>query len=172
MDVLDHLTQEHRKAESLMASLAETDPGAERDRLIAELEDALTTHMAVEEQFLYPIVEDAIGAEDVEEAHTEHQLARDGLAALRETAGLPGFGAALDMLEAGIAHHVSEEEKDMFPELRKKAADAIEALDPEVLEAAAGATRQELYDAAREADIAGRSQMSKTELSDALIARD
>jgi hypothetical protein len=33
--------------------------------------------------------------------------------------GKPGFGAAVDMVEAGIKHHVEEEETEVFPKLRK-----------------------------------------------------
>jgi len=175
MDVIDHLTEEHRKAEALMARLAETDAGDERDQLVAELTDTLSTHMAVEEQFLYPIVTEVIGEETETEAETEHGLARDGLAKLDELRDQPGFGAALDMVKAGIAHHVEEEEHEVFPELREKAADRLAALDPEQLEAEVTAerpdldlTKEELYRQAQDADIAGRSSMNKDELAQAV----
>jgi len=175
MDVIDHLTEEHRKAEALMARLAGTDAGDERDQLVAELTDALSTHMAVEEQFLYPIVTEVIGEETETEAETEHGLARDGLAKLDELRDQPGFGAALDMVKAGIAHHVEEEEHEVFPELREKAADRLAALDPEQLEAEVTAerpdldlTKEELYRQAQDADIAGRSSMNKDELAQAV----
>lgn len=47
----------------------------------------------------------------------------------------PGFGAVVAMLQAGIAHHVHEEEHDMFPELREKAADRLAEMDPDELAA-------------------------------------
>lgn len=171
MNVLDHLVEEHRKVEALMASLAKTDPGSTRDRLVDELEEALATHMAVEEEFLYPIVAERIGSEDAEEAENEHELTRQGLATLREMADEPGFGAALEAVKGGISHHVEEEETDMFPELRKVAGDAIAAMDPEALEAVAGATREQLYERARVAGVAGRSKMSKSELADAVAEK-
>jgi len=175
MDVIDHLIEEHRKAEGLMAKLAETDPGDERDQLVVELSAALSTHMAVEEQFLYPIVTEVIGEETETEAETEHGLAREGLAKLDELRHQPGFGAALDMVKAGIAHHVEEEEHEVFPQLREKAADRLAALGPEQLEAqvtADGAeldlTKEELYRQAQDADIAGRSSMTKDERAEAV----
>src|SRR4051812_6107084 len=131
VDVIEHLTQEHRKAEQLMDQLQGTDPGTRRDQLVAELTDALTTHMAVEERYLYPIVTEVLGAETETEAETEHGLARDGLAKLDELRAAPGFGAALDMVKAGIAHHVHEEEHEVFPQLRQKAPDRVAALDPD-----------------------------------------
>ena len=127
MDVLDHLTEEHRKVERLLDQLADSDEGAEREELISELESSLGTHMEVEERFVYPIVTDVLGAEDKHEGVNEHDLARDGLVKLRELQDEPGFGAAVDMLKAGIGHHVEEEERDMFPKLRQDATDRIAA---------------------------------------------
>jgi hypothetical protein len=51
-DVLDHLIEEHRKVEQMLARLKETDEGSEREQLLAELKDTLKTHNAVEERFV------------------------------------------------------------------------------------------------------------------------
>ena len=180
MDVLDHLTQEHRTVERLLEQLRESDEGAERKRLLSELESTLGTHMEVEERFVYPIVQEVLGAEDRHEGTNEHDLARDGLVKLRELVDEPGFAAAVDMVKAGIAHHVEDEEEDMFPDLREQAAEKIAALGPaEELEAKVQKgtgevsgrgelTRDELYERAKEAGIEGRSNMTKDELRDAL----
>ena len=56
--------------------------------------------MAVEEQHLYPIVKQVAGDEAEEEAETEHDLTREGLAKLRDMLDKPGFGAAVDMSSA------------------------------------------------------------------------
>jgi iron-sulfur cluster repair protein YtfE (RIC family) len=182
-DLLEHLTEEHRKAEQMMKTLLDSDEGPERERTLGELREALTKHMAVEERFLYPIVKRTLGAESEEEAENEHQLARGGLDKLSELVSEPGFGAAVEMLQGGIGHHVKEEEQEVFPKLRKQAGDEVAALDPEELEqkveqgGARGATgseptKDELYRQAQEADIAGRSQMTKDELTDALEKSD
>jgi hemerythrin-like domain-containing protein len=171
VDLLEHLTEEHRKAERLMDRLGETEAGPERESLIDELEEALSLHMQIEERFLYPIVESTLGDETEEEAETEHSLARDGLATIRDLASQPGFGAAIEMLRAGVGHHVHEEEHEIFPGLRERAADQIAQLDPEQLEEqvkSEEATRDELYAKAREAGVEGRSGMTKEELADAV----
>lgn len=196
MDVLDQLMAEHRRAEHLMADLERAEPGDHRSELLADLGDALTTHMAVEEQFLYPIVRDVLGPDTEAEADAEHVLAREALATLAEEADGPAFNAALDMVKAGIKHHVDEEEQEVFPQLRQKAADQLAKLDPAVLEAevvddqdeddeqdqdethaSTGSaldldvlSRDELYQRAKAEDIPGRSSMNKEQLAEALHA--
>ena len=172
MDIITHLTKEHREAEGLMASLSESEPGPARNALIRELETALAVHMAVEEQFLYPIVVERIGAEDADEANNEHDLARDSVATLWQMADEPGFGAAVDSLKGGIGHHVEEEEQDLFPKLREVAATHLAKMDPERLEAPVEATRAELYEKARAAGVEGRSTMTKDELANAVAGVD
>ena len=137
MDVLTHLTQEHRKVEAMLALLAESDPGDEREETVAELTDALSTHMLVEERYVYPIVKEDVGMDDYVGAANEHDLTRSGLEDLRNLVDEPGFGGAVEALTGGLHHHVDEEENDIFPALRDKAAAKIEALgDPDELEAA------------------------------------
>lgn len=175
MDVLTHLINQHREVEAMLKMLADSKEGQERKATVAELTESLSTHMKLEERFVYPIVQDVVGKDEEMEAENEHRLARDGLQKLHEMVSEPGFGAAVDMVKAGINHHVEEEEDEVFPELRKKASDRIEALgDPGELEAQVtsgtsdAATKQALYEEAKEADIPGRSSMSKEELTDAL----
>jgi iron-sulfur cluster repair protein YtfE (RIC family) len=172
MDVLDHLIEQHRKTEKLLKALADSEPGPKREKTLSELESAISTHMAVEERFVYPIVEAVIGAEDRKEGDTEHDLTRSGLAQMRRLVAAPGFGAAVAMVTGGIGHHVEEEEHEVFPELRAKANDQIKALgDPESLEAEVKAeadTKADLYRRAQEADIEGRSSMTREQLEQAL----
>jgi iron-sulfur cluster repair protein YtfE (RIC family) len=173
-DLLSKLVQEHREVEALLDRLADSEEGAERQQLLTELESSLATHMAVEEQFVYPLVKQHLEAEKAEEANNEHDLAREGVAKAKELASEPGFGAAIEMLKGGITHHVHEEEGELFPELRAKAQSDIDALgDPVVLEskvqASTGqATKDELYEQAKELDIEGRSTMTKEELQKAV----
>jgi hypothetical protein len=60
-----------------------------------------------------------VGAEDEEEAEVEHGLAREGLQKMMSMLEAPGFGAAVEMLKGGIAHHVEEEETQILPELKE-----------------------------------------------------
>ena len=179
MDVIAHLEQEHRKAEQLVARLKDSEAGPERTATLEELRSALRTHMAVEERFIYPIVQEVFDEEEREGADVEHDLTRRSLRWLFDLQDRPGFEAALDMLEAGLDHHVSEEEDEIFPKLRSEAGDRLAQMDPEELEQQVessgdgddgddGPTRDELYRQAQEQDIPGRSKMDKQELAEAV----
>jgi hemerythrin superfamily protein len=154
--LLDELEAQHRQAEALFAKLEKAEDESTQRPLVDELVAALSKHMQIEEAEVYPEVRN-IDGEMVEEAENEHELGRQGMSKLQEMVGQPGFGAAVAMLQAGISHHVLEEEGEVFPKLRR-------ALGYP----AADATKQELYKQAQAAGIEGRSSMSKGELADAV----
>lgn len=119
-DPMTMLKKDHKEAKALLKELADSSPGRERERTLKELEAALTLHMEIEERLVYPMVQKAEGREVFEEADTEHRLAREGLQKARELVAAPGFGAVIDMLTAGINHHVQEEEKEVLPRLKER----------------------------------------------------
>ncbi|HUP76217.1 MAG TPA: hemerythrin domain-containing protein [Acidimicrobiales bacterium] len=128
MDVLEHLEEEHRKVEKMIASLEATSNAKEREPILADLGDALATHMAVEEERVYRIVDERLGADKAREAQEEHDAARDDMAKMIEKVDSAGFADALAKFKEGIDHHVEEEEGELFPQLRQKAGDEIAAL--------------------------------------------
>ena len=149
---------------------------------LGELAAELRTHMRVEETIVYPFIVKQLngdGKEMVEEAKTEHEGARKVLAEVeRLSPNEPGFDGALEMLEAGISHHVEEEETEVFPKLRKATSAAqLNEVGAQVEEAKGNAeldemSRDDLYQRAQDADIAGRSSMTKAELIAALAKAD
>jgi iron-sulfur cluster repair protein YtfE (RIC family) len=120
-DPIAMLRKDHREAEQLLKRLEESNsPGPRRRETVAKLRDALTLHMAIEERLVYPVVVETLGQEPATEADIEHGLARDGLAKMAALVEKPGFGASVDMVKAGIKHHVKEEETEIFPKLKKR----------------------------------------------------
>jgi iron-sulfur cluster repair protein YtfE (RIC family) len=173
MDVLEHLEREHRKVESMLASLKETEDPQERSSGLDDLDRALRTHMAVEERFLYPLLAEVTDRETAANAVDEHALARDALSAARQRVEDGAFSAAVETLESAIAHHVEEEEQEHFPTLRERSSDRLAQLDPHQLErqvdrTSDGATRAELYERAKQLQIPGRSDMTKDQLAHAI----
>ena len=119
-DPVAMLKQDHKDVSAMLKTLADSRPGARRRSTVDKLTAALTVHMEFEEQWIYPIVSEEIDEESAEEATTEHELAREGLAEVNRLVDEPGFGAAVAMLTAGIRHHVKEEEGEMFPSLKQQ----------------------------------------------------
>jgi len=119
-DPMTILKADHREVKQMLTVLADSEEGKERDKICEQVNASLSLHMDIEERILYPVIAREIGVEDEEEASIEHGLARNGLATMVNLADKPGFGAAVEMLKAGITHHVEEEETELLPELKAK----------------------------------------------------
>jgi hypothetical protein len=117
-DPMTILKSDHREVKKLLTALGDSEEGSERETMAAEVEAALTLHMQIEENIVYPAVAKYVGEDDEEEAEIEHGLAREGLAKMTSMVEVPGFGAAAEMLLGGIEHHVEEEETEILPELK------------------------------------------------------
>jgi iron-sulfur cluster repair protein YtfE (RIC family) len=178
MDALSMLEHDHRHVESMLKTLSSAEPGADRAAMVAELTKALELHMRFEEEHLYPLVQE-LDAEMEEEAEVEHRLAREGLAKVNEMLEMPGFAAAVDMLMAGISHHVKDEEKEAFPTLRQQCDPArLTSLGSTLLEEKRRAgmlvdsqsTKAEMQEIATELGIERSSSMSKEELKEKIGA--
>src|SRR5918997_3573779 len=96
-----------------------------------------------------------LDAEMEEEAQVEHRLAREGLKQVNQFVDAPGFAAAVEMLMAGVSHHVEDEEQEAFPQLR-------EQFDEERL-VSLGST---LLEEKRQAGLLVDSQSTKAELQE------
>ncbi|MEO5843092.1 MAG: hemerythrin domain-containing protein [Acidimicrobiales bacterium] len=135
MDVLEHLEEEHRKVEKMIAELEATETAAEREPILAELGDALAKHMDVEQERVYPIVAERLGDDVSQHANDDHDKARDDLVRLVEQSDQFEFTSALAQFKDDLAQHVSEEENYIFPNLRANAAyDIADLGDPHKLE--------------------------------------
>jgi iron-sulfur cluster repair protein YtfE (RIC family) len=153
--------------------------------LIDELNTALRAHMELEERVLYPAIEPVTGAEEVQEANQEHELARQGLASMLELApDEPGFDGALASVKAGILHHVEEEEKELFPKVRKDGSSVLDQIATPFMQMrvelgmpieadalSSASSKDELVSEAKAASVEGADSMTKAELADALVAK-
>jgi hemerythrin superfamily protein len=184
VDVTRILESDHREVEALFEQIEKAE-GAERQPLIDHLVTSLRSHMELEEVVVYPAMEPVTGHEDVQEANTEHQLAREILdEVVRLAPDEPGFGAALDAVKAGISHHVKDEEEEVFPKLRKDGPSVLQDMATPFMKKrmelgmpmgadalAKSSSKDELLDEAKAANVDGAASMSKAQLADALSAQ-
>ncbi len=118
-DPMAILKKDHREVNTRLSALAKSNPGPERNQLMQEVDRMLRLHMDIEERVVYPSVERVEGKKPAKEANVEHGLVRAGLDQARQLRRAPGFGAAIEMLAAGVSHHVKEEESEILPALKQ-----------------------------------------------------
>jgi hemerythrin superfamily protein len=178
------LEADHRQVEALFDKIAKAS-GEERSPLVSELAESLRGHMALEEQVLYPAMGSVTGDEAVQEANTEHELARKTLDEMVKLApDEPGFDGAMEAVKAGIEHHVEEEEGEVFPKLRSDGTAVLAEIATPFMHKrvelglpfdapalASASTKEELVTEALEAGVQGASSMTKEELAEQLVRK-
>lgn len=136
-DVVDILKSDHQKARKLMENMEKADAD-KRKAVLKELRTELLVHSDVEEELVYPAFAKEVGDRDakvdVAESLEEHHVAKTLLDELKDLrADSIQFDAKMKFLKESVEHHMKEEEKDMFPTLRKAAsADRLHALASKV----------------------------------------
>lgn len=100
----------------------------EKKMMAEEICMELTVHTEVEEEIFYPAVRMKIKDEDLmNEAEVEHASAKDLIAQIQGMdAEDPMYDAKVIVLGEYINHHVEEEEKEMFPKVKKAKMDLEE----------------------------------------------
>jgi hemerythrin-like domain-containing protein len=120
MDAIALIRQDHRVAEELFRRYEGlTDPAGRRETVEAIIRE-LSIHAAIEEQVLYPAVQDVLedGESLAREALDEHRDAKEALSDLdRMDPTEPGFDGKVRAMIAEVRHHVEEEETEMLPKL-------------------------------------------------------
>jgi hemerythrin superfamily protein len=116
MKATDLLEKQHRKVESIFEKL---ESGKNSPALVEELVNNLAAHMAIEHELFYPAARQA-DEKIVLESFEEHALAEVALKRLLSTdPNDPSFQARVKAAKELIAHHVEEEEEQMFPQVEE-----------------------------------------------------
>ena len=187
-DVVELIKIQHRRIDELLEQAEKAEP-EQMAALLRQVADLLLPHSEAEESFVCPAIRDydSSEADEVKDGVAEHHHIEGLLQELLDDEpGGPGYDGKLAALIGELRHHVEEEEQDLLPVLSEQASDAERdelgarfaevtghQLEDEAEKAgkapdADGATRDELYEQAKEQDIPGRSSMSKDELAEAL----
>jgi hemerythrin superfamily protein len=120
LDALRLLEQQHDEVKELFKQIEKAE-GERAGKLFGEIRERLTLHEELEETHLYPqLKEDDKAGELVLESYQEHHV-MDLL--LEEIGNLKpddeAFEPKIKVLQENTEHHIEEEEKQLFPLVRK-----------------------------------------------------
>jgi hemerythrin superfamily protein len=125
-DAVEILIEDHKRVLKLFKQFENTDRDDEEslqdvvESAIAELQ----VHSMLEEELFYPAVraqlDDDEGEDLLNEAEVEHESVDELIAKLQELdAGDAMYAAYFTVLAEYVKHHVKEEEKELFPRVKK-----------------------------------------------------
>lgn len=122
-DAMEMLKDDHRQVEALFKEyeqLADSDDVAAKEVVVTEICEMLTVHAQVEEEVFYPAARQVLDKQDIiDEAEDEHADAKQLIAELEEMSpDDEAYDTTVRSLSDAIAHHVEEEENNMFPKLK------------------------------------------------------
>jgi len=125
-DALDLLKQDHRRVEGLFKEFEkvhESDDNEAADEIIENACMELQIHDKLETEIFYPAVREQAETEEsdlLDEAEVEHTTVRELIEKIEDMgAGADKRHAHFTVLAEYVKHHVKEEEKEMFPKVKK-----------------------------------------------------
>jgi hemerythrin superfamily protein len=143
MDAIQLLKADHKQVKQWFAQYDKSEDDGQKQELADQICEALTVHAQIEEEIFYPAAYAALdedGDDLVDEAAVEHATAKALIAEISAmSVGEPLFDAKVKVLGEYIAHHVQEEEDELFPECKdagmdmKKLGEALAARKAEIM---------------------------------------
>jgi iron-sulfur cluster repair protein YtfE (RIC family) len=134
MDALELLKQDHEKMQGLFKETEGAD-NSRKKQLFDQIDTELEIHAHIEETVFYPAIEKHEELKDmVAEARDEHAEVKMLLQEIEEpTSDMEGFNSTFTDLIESVAHHIEEEEGEMFVKVRELFNDeALEQLGREL----------------------------------------
>ena len=140
MNAFTLLKADHKKVAGILEKIDGTTERATkgREELFTQLKNELDVHTRIEEEILYPALEEYEETRAIAlEAYEEHAVVKQLLAELASAPkGSEEWTAKFTVLKENIEHHVEEEEGEMFTKARKVLSeDEIEKLGERLQEA-------------------------------------
>lgn len=130
--VIKSLTDDHKKVKKMFdefMKLKEKGGSDEQKQLIVDTACAeLTIHAQLEEELFYPAAREALDDLDmINEAEVEHTCAKQLISELSIMQSSDEmYDAKFIVLSEYVKHHIDEEEKEMFPKMKKANLDLSE----------------------------------------------
>ena len=173
-DAIDMLMEDHKRVHKLFKQFEGIDR-TDHDALTELVEIAcveLQIHSMLEEELFYPAVRahtrehDEDSQDLLNEAEVEHESIEELIGKLQELeADDAMYCAYFSVLSEYVKHHVREEEKELFPKVKK-----MPALDLRQLAEDMRLRREELFAEIEESDEELEDESSVSETDDAVAA--
>jgi hypothetical protein len=127
-DILDTLKKEHDEVKGLLHDLADAQTPTQRRNLVQKIKVALVPHTKAEEKVVYDAVialRDKDAQMDGHEGYLEHEWAAKTLQRLEaiNNAASPEHRAAGKVLKELVEHHIEEEERNVWADVKKHFSD-------------------------------------------------
>jgi hemerythrin superfamily protein len=127
-DILDTLKKEHDQVKDLLENLADAETPAQRRTLVQKIKAALVPHTKAEEKVVYDAVialRDKDAQMDGYEGYLEHEWAAKTLQRLEAIANAasPEHKAAGKVLKELVEHHIDEEERNVWKDVKEHFSD-------------------------------------------------
>ena len=124
-DAIVLLKDDHKKILSTFREFEQAGENAQqtKQRLVDRMIELLTVHTYLENEVMYPRVRELLPEleDDVLESYEEHHVADVLVVELAGMkAGAERFDAKTTVLIENVRHHIEEEEKEWFPQVREK----------------------------------------------------
>lgn len=140
-DAIALLTEDHNTVKKLLnkfEQLAENESNSsseEKAELVKKICTELTIHAQIEEEIFYPAVRGAIDDNPImDEADVEHAAVKELITQLESmTPEDDHYDAKVTVLGEQVGHHITEEQDEMFPKVKKSRLD-LEALGAELMQ--------------------------------------
>jgi HEAT repeat protein len=127
-DILDSLKKEHDEVKDLLDDLSDAETPAQRRSLVQKIKAALVPHTKAEEKVVYDAVialRDKDAQMDGHEGYLEHEWAAKTLQRLEAIANAssPEHKAAGKVLKELVEHHIDEEERNVWKDVKEHFSD-------------------------------------------------
>lgn len=124
-DVVSALKQDHDGLRQYLSTLKDSKkPMAERRKAYAQFVPLLKSHSTAEENAVYKkaftVANEDLKSE-IAEGFVEHEVCNDIIRRMEDTSDELSWSAHANVLAEIVKHHLDEEEKELFPEIRKTA---------------------------------------------------
>jgi hemerythrin superfamily protein len=157
-DAIELLKQDHREVEGLFKEFEQLEDDQDAAEQVIETACAeLKLHDRIETEIFYPAVREAAEKEEIEdlldEAEVEHDTLRELIRKLESMDPTDDKRQAhFTVLMEYVKHHVKEEEKEMFPQVKKLKELDLQALGAEMKERKTALMAEMGVEAAQETD--------------------